>query len=370
MTVESFRLRMPDGKTEVRQGSGLHYGKLGEREGLWVVPDRNGDESADHIIFVDRKRLAEAKPGETVVATEAFRAAAPSEGWESFNKEHAALPEPVLAGLRRQIESPSRQEDAMLDFEGITIGRRTTEGPDRIFAVIETPNPMVLEFDLETSGGSGKAVLHDCFLYAEREDERGTDFNDGLEGIAWSNRPGVFFICEEGTAPHSSTDKLHFWLKPRLMRCTMKDGRTVLDEPWSADATRNIQKCRTGKSQTLNALLLLDDRTLVAVDRNGGWIHMVDAASGSVTPWLDLYDPKARKSGEPVVPGLNLRERLANFPGPRVMPYVSIEGIARDADGNLWLIDDPAMPEPFREAALVRVKNPPAPPTPASKPGP
>jgi hypothetical protein len=368
MTVEFFRLKMPDGKTEVRQGSGLQYGRLGEREGLWAVPDRNGDESADHIVFIDRKRLAEAKPGETIVATEAFRAVAPTQGWESFSKEHAAIPDTVLATLRRQIESASREEDAMLDFEGMTIGRRTIDGPDRIFAIIETPNSMVLEFDLDSSAGRGRAVLRGCFLYPEREDERGTDLNDGLEGIAWSHQPGVFYICEEGTAPHSPTDKLHFWLKPRLMRCTLKDGRTVLDEPWSTDATRNVQKCLTGKSQTLNALLLIDDRTLVAVDRNGGWIHAVDTGSGSVTPWLDLYDSKTRKSGEPAVPGLNLRERLANFPGPRVMPYVSIEGIARDAEGNLWLIDDPAMPEPFRDSALVKVKNPPAPPKPAGKP--
>lgn len=366
--VEFFRLHMPDGRTEVRQGSGLHYGRLGEREGLWVVPDRNGDESANHVIFIHRQRLGEAKSGQSMVATEAFRAAAPTQGWESFNKEHAALPEAVLARLRRQIESPSRQEDAMLDFEGIAIGRRTADGPDRLFAAIETPISMVLEFELDAGGADARAVLQACFLYAENEDERGTDRNDGLEGIAWSNRPGVFYVCEEGTAPHSPTDKLHFWLKPRLMRCTLQHGRVVLDEAWSENATRRVREYQTGKSQTLNALLLVNDRTLVVVDRNGGWIHAVDTASGLVSPWLDLYDSTARGRGEPVVPGLNLRERLARFPGPRVMPYVSIEGMARDADGNLWLIDDPAMPEPFRNSCLVKVQNPPPLPEPASQP--
>jgi len=369
MKVEFFRFRMPDGKTEVRQGSGLHYGRLGDREGLWAVPDRNGDESASHIIFIDHKRLSDVRQGEAIIATEAFRAAAPAQGWDAFDREHAAIAEPVLATLRRQIESASREENAMLDFEGVTIGRRTPQGPDRLFAVIETPHSMVLEFDLDTGPGPGRAVLRDCFCYPERENERGTDSNDGLEGIAWLGPPSVFYLCEEGTAPHSPTDKLHFWLKPRLMRCTLQDARTLLDDAWSAAATTNLEKRRTGKSQTLNALSAIDDRQLLAVDRNGGWIHVVDAASGSVTPWLDLYDAKTRKSGEPVVPGLNLRERLAHFPGPRVMSYVSIEGIARETNGTVWLIDDPAMPEPFREACLVRVKNPPPPPKPASRPG-
>jgi len=39
------------------------------------------------------------------------------------------------------------------------------------------------------------------------------------------------------------------------------------------------------------------------------------------------------------------------------MPYVSIEGIAFDPSGTLWLVDDPAMPESFRTSCLIRIAN-------------
>ncbi len=101
--------------------------------------------------------------------------------------------------------------------------------------------------------------------------------------------------------------------------------------------------------QTLNAVTLLDQRTLLAVDRNGGWILAVDLQSQKVYRWLGLYDPKI----------LNLSQRLSKFPGKRYMPYISIEGIARDNQGKLWMVDDPAMPEAFSESCLIRFRNPP-----------
>jgi hypothetical protein len=39
------------------------------------------------------------------------------------------------------------------------------------------------------------------------------------------------------------------------------------------------------------------------------------------------------------------------------MPYISIEGIAVDGAGALWLVDDPAMPEAFRASCLLRVRD-------------
>ena len=100
--------------------------------------------------------------------------------------------------------------------------------------------------------------------------------------------------------------------------------------------------------QTLNAVSRIDERTLLAVDRNGGWILRVDLRSGRVSPWLNLYDPEL----------LNLRERLAEFPAKRYLPYVSIEGLACDSNGDIWMVDDPAMPEAFSQSCLIRLCNP------------
>jgi hypothetical protein len=88
------------------------------------------------------------------------------------------------------------------------------------------------------------------------------------------------------------------------------------------------------------------DGSLVAVDRNGGWVLKIDATSHEAKRWLNLYD----------LDGVNLREVLAEFPGERRMPYISIEGIAFDKKGDLWLVDDPAMPESFRHSCLVRIR--------------
>ena len=56
------------------------------------------------------------------------------------------------------------------------------------------------------------------------------------------------------------------------------------------------------------------------------------------------------------------------FPEERHMPYVSIEGIALDEAGAVWLVDDPAAPEGWRESCLVRLSHVPPLPPPATAP--
>jgi hypothetical protein len=223
-----------------------------------------------------------------------------------------------------------------------------------LFVITEQPHSIVLEFALVEDNQGARAELRDCFLYEEKAEDRGGDANDGLEGIAWAGRPGRFFICEEGTRPYRPGDNLHFFDEPRLMRTRLIDGRCEIEEPWSTQATESVRSQRDKPSQTLNALAMINDRTLLGVDRNGGWILAMNVTTGRARRWLSLYDPK----------GLNLRTKLADLPAVRHMPYVSIEGLALDDHSDLWLVDDPAMPEGFRESCLIRVKNPPPLPSP------
>ena len=99
--------------------------------------------------------------------------------------------------------------------------------------------------------------------------------------------------------------------------------------------------------QTLNGMTRTPDGGLAVVDRNGGWILRIDPHRKRAEKWLNLYD----------LDGTNLRQTLANFPGLRLMPYISIEGIAMDPAGTLWLVDDPAMPESFRASCLIRIRG-------------
>lgn len=408
--VEPFRLMMPDGKASIDQASDLCFGQLGGYAGLWIAPDRNSGESGNQIFLIDQDRLARLKPGEDAVATHAFATVGPAEGWERFAAEHPRIDPAVLNGLREQFENFSLQRRPILDFEGITIAPRLSgprtqaSGPqhDRVrpqtgaasrtaawsvagarhggssntptlgsdhsgtaksrpsaipdpenaslFVVTEQPHSLVLEFSL-IDDARPRLMLVACFLYSEKPEERGGDANDGIEGVTWAGKPGRFFICEEGTRPHREGDTQHFFDRPRLMRCTLANGVCNVEEPWSTRATEGVRSQRDQPSQTLDALTRLNDQTLLAVDRNGGWILAIDIATGKARQWINLYDPK----------GLNLRHRLDQFPRTRHMPYVSIEGIAIDDRGDLWLCDDPAMPEGFRESCLIRVKGVPAP---------
>ena len=125
----------------------------------------------------------------------------------------------------------------------------------------------------------------------------------------------------------------------------LKSGRLQVDAERSEALTRCVRSQRKGKMQTLNALTATADGSLLAVDRNGGWILRIDSKVPAATRWLNLYD----------LDGQNLREVLARFPQKRQMPYISIEGIAVDPAGTLWLVDDPAMPEGWRASCLLRV---------------
>ncbi len=159
---------------------------------------------------------------------------------------------------------------------------------------------------------------------------------------------GRFYWAEEGTKLHHP--KAHprlFFLDPRVGRAKLEAGRVDLERPFSDTLTQRVHAERNGTMQTLNALTVTPRGQLLAVDRNGGWILRLGTGPASAKRWLNLYD----------LEGVNLREALADFPGSRRMPYISIEGIAIDGAGTLWLVDDPAMPEAFRGSCLIRVRD-------------
>ena len=357
--VECYRLKSPDGQRNIEQASDLHYGRLGAREGLWLVCDRNSGECANQVYFIARERLAQARSGTALAVSEAIPIAGPADGWDGFRRRHTAVRLGVLAELRQQIEGRDNGR-SVLDLEGITIGQDIGGGEARLFVIAEEPNSLVLELGIEQAEAKPQARLIACYSYEEAANARGGDSNDGLEGIAWCGTPGRFYLVEEGTRPHKTSDPLHFFLAPRFMRCELRDGRVLLDNAWSNEVTRGVRALQTGTTQTLNAVTCIDRRTLAAVDRNGGLVLAVDAPSRTVRPWLNLYDPKL----------LNLRRRLAAFPQERRMPYVSIEGIAADPNGEIWMVDDPAIPEGFRESVLIRLKRPTPPPSVGTWPAP
>jgi len=345
-----FRARTPTG-SDIEQGSALHYGRLGSREGLWLVCDRNSGSCADQVFYFDRSRL-QAKDGATLGASEAIPVTAPAGGWDAFFAAHRSIPREALDSVRAQVQAASRRDGPLLDLEGITVAPSIAGRGERLFVIAEEPYSLVLELDVIGEPGAARAEITDAFFYPEAKEARGGDANDGLEGIVWSGRPGVFYLAEEGTRPHKAGDPLHFFAAPRLMRCRFEDGRVIVEEPWSARATQNLRALCTGPTHTINALTRTPDGAVAAVDRNGGSIYRVDPEGATVRPWLSLY-------GSPCPERLDLRTRLAEFPAARRMPYVSIEGIAFDAEGHLWLVDDPAMPEAFRASCLVRVTLPP-----------
>ena len=156
----------------------------------------------------------------------------------------------------------------------------------------------------------------------------------------------MLYWAEEGTRSHNDEEVPRLMFRdPRIGRARLRDGRLHVDADASRELTRAVRSQRRGKMQTLNALTATADGRLLAVDRNGGWILRIDPGTRTATRWLNLYD----------LEGTNLREALADFPAKRKMPYVSIEGIAVDPNGTLWLVDDPAMPEGFRASCLLRV---------------
>jgi hypothetical protein len=344
--ITFYRLQGPGGDYDIKQASGLHYGQLGGRDGLWIVCDRNGGRSAGRLFYVSRDRLTSPAHRSAIEADEVFEAAAPAEGWEAFATRYAGAGERVLDEVRRRVESGGGS-GPFLDLEAVTIGPSPAKPDEQhVFVAAEEPYSAVLELSIEGSPGEAKARLVGLYTYDEAEEEHGTDRNDGLEGLAYAGRGDDFYWQEEGTRFHDGPPgpRLYF-LDPRLGRAKLRDGRMMVERTVSEELTRAVHGQRSGRMQTLNGMALAPDGRLLAVDRNGGWVLRVDPAAGTAQRWLNLYD----------LSGVNLREALAEFPGERSMPYISIEGIAVDRAGRLWMVDDPAMPENFRASCLVRV---------------
>ncbi|UCD28430.1 MAG: hypothetical protein JSV03_15315 [Planctomycetota bacterium] len=348
--VYHYRLKMPEGRDSIYQCSGLHYGSLGKREGLWLVCDRNSGPCGNQVFFVDKRRLTKARNGSDITTDESISIVPPAEGWDGFIKRHSMIAANVLSDLRKQIENKIKGKGPILDLEDITIGRISAGNRGmQLLVVAEQPHSVVLGLRLEEKQPRPVAVLTNCFTYEEGKAAQGDDANDGLEGITWSGRAGEFYLVEEGTKPHEPTYTLLYFQNPRILKCTLKDGRVIADKRWSHELTEKVRRLRGHPMQTLNAVTCMDKETLLAVDRNGGWVISVNLNSREVRRRFSLYDPKL----------LNLRQRLSDFPARRYMPYVSIEGIAGDVDGNIWMVDDPAAPEAFKESCLIRVANPP-----------
>ena len=80
-TISFYYLRVPGDAYDIEQASGLHYGRLGQREGLWVVADRNGGDSTNTIFFISSSTLAKATHKQKVIADEAFRIVPPVVKW-------------------------------------------------------------------------------------------------------------------------------------------------------------------------------------------------------------------------------------------------------------------------------------------------
>jgi len=362
IVVDCFRLRAPDNTRDIEQGSDLHYGRLGDRDGLWLDCDRNGRQSAGKIYLISPKTLQAAKPSAPIIADEEFTIVAPAEGWAAFNAANKGAGDEPLADLRRRVTpSEARGEEPFLDLEAITIAPSPTPPHEpRLFVVAEEPFSTVLELVLQGHGPSAQARLAAAYTYPEKPEEQGSARNDGLEGFAYAGRLGEFYFAEEATAPLNQEPRslVLFSVDPRLGRVRLDSGRAVIDTEISDPLTAAIRKCRRGKMQTLNAITVLPDGRLLVVDRNGGWIDLVDPVQRTAQNWLNLYD----------LDGKSLRKVLDQFPEQRKMPYVSIEGLAFDPTGALWLIDDPAMPEGWRESCMVRLTH--LPPIPASRPAP
>lgn len=348
--IACFRLKAPEGGHDVKQGSDLCYGRIEQREGLWLICDRNGGSSAGKIFRISPATLARAVHLDTIVADECLVVTPPAEGWEAFASAHSQVPGEVLDDLHDRVEAGLAGVDGpRLDLEAITIAPSTMT-PDEwhLFVSAEEPYSTVLELAVVGSAPQAVAQLISVYVYPEAEEEHGSDRNDGLEGLAWSGRPGLFYWAEEGTRYHGGHPGPRlFFRDPRVGRGSLDEGRLEVEREISDRLTTSVWDLRRGAEQTLNALALAPDGHLLAVDRNGGWILRLDPASGTAARWLDLYD----------IHGVDLRKMLDDFPAPRRMPYISIEGIAIDPQGDIWLLDDPALPELFRASCLIRLRG-------------
>jgi hypothetical protein len=346
----------------VDQASDLCYGKVGGRQGLWTVCDRNGGESAGRIYLLKPETLAAARPGSTLMVDEEFVIVPPRAGWDTFRSAHSRLGHEVLDHIQQRATAGlGSGEGQRLDLEAITIAPGSSgaaRAQRHLYVVAEEPYSLILELAVRPAeAGSpaspSEAELVAAFRYLERADEHGADWNDGLEGLAYTGTPGSFWWAEEGTALHKPDAHPRLFLaRPRFGRGDVREDRLVTDEAAAVPLTRAVQQSADGASQTLNALTVAPDGQVLAIDRNGGWVLRVDPRARTATRWFSVYN----------IAAISLRTLLAKVPGPRNMPYVSIEGLALDPAGDVWLCDDPAMPEPFRASCLVRISRQALPP--------
>ena len=343
VTIDLYRLVDPQG-APVEQASDLHYGAFAGRRGLWVPCDRNGGASAGIVYFISAARLAHLQ-GSLVQADEAFSVALPAEPWEQFAARYAAAGADLLQDLHSRIAD--RQQERRLDLEAITVGPAVDGRGERLFAVAEEPYSAILELAFDPAS-PGLLTLTGVYRYPEEAAEHGTDCNDGLEGFAWAGQPGLFYFAEEGTCLHAADAHPRlFFSNPRIGVCRLAKGRLEIQQPQSRTMTGSLRRLRRGTMQTLNGLAASRTGPLLTLDRNGARLLSIDAGSGQASDWLDL-----RAIGEH-----DLVAMMAEFPGPRRMPYISIEGLAMDDTQSLWLVDDPAMPESFRNSCLVRIRG-------------
>lgn len=343
ITIDLYRLVDPRGG-KVEQASDLHYGAFAGRRGLWIPCDRNGGASAGIIYFISAERLAHLQ-GSRIEAEQAFRIALPAEPWDGFAARYAAAGADLLEDIRLRI--CDREQELRLDLEALTVGPAVDGSGERLFAVAEEPYSAILELAPDAAS-PGTLVLSGIYRYPEEAAEHGTDCNDGLEGLAWAGRPGLFYFAEEGTCLHAADAHPRlFFSQPRIGICRLTQGRVEIQQPQTRNATESVRKLRRGNMQTLNGLAASRPDTLLALDRNGARLLSVNMAGGQAEDWLDLH----------AIGGRDLVSLMAEFPGPRHMPYVSIEGLAVDEGGALWLVDDPAMPEGFHDSCLVRISG-------------
>lgn len=348
--IEYYRLRTADGQHDVQQCSALHFGRLGRRDGLWMTSDRNGGPSAGKIHFISAATLADAQHQGTIQVDECFTVVPPAEGWETFASSHSEIPAEILDDLHDRVEARlTGDKGPYLDLEAVTIAPSILPSHETsLFVAAEEPYSTVLELVPLAHGPDAQAQILSLHIYEEAEDERGSDRNDGLEALAWAGQPGFFYWAEEGTSYHGGDPGPRlFFRDPKVGRGRLIGGRLAIQQDLTDKLTSAVWTLREGPEQTLNALTVLPSGRLLAVDRNGAWILRLDPRAGTAERWLNLHD----------INGLDLRKLLHDFPAPRRMPYISIEGISVDPAGDIWLIDDPALPEAFRASCLIRLRG-------------
>lgn len=354
--VDLFLMETPKGEP-INQASDLCYGSAAGRTGLWTCCDRNGLATAGQIYRFDVRRDAPAQQAVgRVRAAESFVIVPPEGAWKDFAAAQRGISAEAIEDVRRRIVSAeARGDEPYLDLEAMTIG-----ADGYLYVVTEEPWSTILKLRIEGAAGAGVARLVGLYAYHERPAEQGTAKNDGLEGLAWSGHNDRFYFCEEGTRDaKGQASALLFFLDPRLGVGQLDAGELHIANELSHGLTDAVRRLRTAPTQTLNGLCVLPGGEVLALDRNGGVILKCDPKTPRCDVWLNLYD----------MDGVDLRRLLARVPHDRHMPYVSMEGLAVDPSGDLWLVDDPAIPEGFRESTLIRVRGVSATSRPASAPG-